>query len=455
MSLADDMRAGARWWEEEGRRIGAALDDQSCLLVAGTDPEDAAALALGIGAAQARRRRVVVADLAGELAAIQRLVPADQADGIGDAFRYGVSLNRIARPVGTTGNLFVLPSGTEPVAEEEIYGHDRWRRLVAGFREVEALLVLVVPASVPSLPSLASHADGAVLAGEVALPSEVRVFGVAHPPATERRGATVSQPTPADLRATSGDGAEAAEAVPAEREEPSRRSRRGMFIGAALLAAGVLAVVIVARGTRFERGAPLAAAPADEAPTEPQRTVDSAAVSVDAEQLPIGNPADSAAAALYAVELAKYSTSLGALLRVRDELPATLPGRTFAVVPIGGDRTLWYRVLAGVTGSRREADSLLAVLRRTRVIDDSASGAVVSVPLAFRLRAGVTPVAATTLVRQYLARGVPAYALRQPDGSIDLYAGAFESPEQAGLLAPLLRAAGVEPALVYRTGRTF
>lgn len=454
MSLADDTRAGARWWEEEGRRIGATLDRQSCLLVAGTDPEDAAALALGIGAAQGRHRRVVVADLAGELAAIQRLVPADQADGIGDAFRYGVSLNRIARPVGTTGNLYVLPSGTEPVAEEEIYGHDRWRRLIAGFREVEALLVLVVPASVPSLPLLASHADGAVLAGEVALPTGVPVLDVARPPATERRGVAVSQPTPADLRATSGEGADVAEAIPAEREEPARRSRRGIFIGAALLAAGVLAVVIVARGTRFERGAPLAAA-ANEPPPEPQRTVDSAAVSVDAEQLPIENPADSAAAALYAVELAKYSTSLGALLRVRDELPATLPGRTFAVVPIGADRTLWYRVLAGVTSSRRSADSLLVALRRARVIDDSASGAVVSVPLAFRLRESVTPVAATTLVRQYLARGVPAYALRQPDGSIDIYAGAFESPEQAGLLAPLLRAAGVEPALVYRTGRTF
>ena len=454
MSLADDTRAGARWWEEEGRRIGAALDRQSCLLVAGADPEDAAAVALGIGAAQARHRRVVVADLAGELAAIQRLVPADQADGIGDAFRYGVSLNRIARPVGTTGNLFVLPSGTEPVAEEEIYGHDRWRRLIAGFREVEALLLLVVPVSMPSLPSLASHADGAVLAGEAALPSGVPVLDVARPPASERRAVAVSQPTPADLRATSGDGAHVAEAVPAEREEPPRRGRRGMFVGAALLAAGVLAVVIVARGTRFERGAPLAAAPANE-PPEAQRTVDSAAVSVDAEQLPIGNPADSAAAALYAVELAKYSTSLGALLRVRDELPATLPGRTFAIVPIGADRTLWYRVLAGVTSSRRSADSLLLALRGVGVIDDAASGAVVSVPLAFRLRESVTPVAAAALVRQYLARGVPAYALRQSDGSIDLYAGAFESLEQAGLLAPLLRAAGVEPALVYRTGRTF
>lgn len=452
MSSADDARAGARWWAEEGRRIGAALDRQSCLLVAAADPEDAAALALGIGAAQAGHRRVVVADLAGELAAIQRLVPGDQADGIGDAFRYGVSLNRIARPVGTTGNLFVLPSGTEPVAEQEIYGHDRWRRLIAGFREVEALLLLVVPTHAPSLVSLAAHADGAVLAGEVALPAGVPVLDVARPPMTEQRGVATTQPTPADLRATAADAAVSADAVPEELVEPRRRWR-GAVIGTTLLVAGVLSVVIVARGTRFDRGSPIAGGPTP-APVS-ERTIDSAAVSVDADQLPVENPADSAAAARYAVELAKYSTSLGALLRVRDELPASLPGRTFAVVPIGADRTLWYRVLAGVTTSRRSADSLLAALRAARVIDDSSSGTVVSVPLAFRLRDSVTSVAATTLVRQYLARGVPAYALRQPDGSIDLYAGAFASPEQAGLLAPLLRAAGVEPALVYRTGRTF
>lgn len=451
MSFADDARAGARWWEEEGRRLGSALDHQSCLLVAAADAEDAAALALGIGAAQARHRRVVVADLAGELAAIQRLVPADDVDGIGDAFRYGVSLNRIARAVGTTGNLFVLPSGTEPVADAEIYGHDRWRRLIAGFREVEALLLLIVPADAPSLAQLAVHADGAILAGETELPPPIRVLDVARPPGTERR-LSPALPTPADLRAAPAGVAPAGDAVPAEARE-RRLGWRGVAFGATLLAAGVVAVTVFARGPGLQGGVPLAATPAAGPPAE--RTVDSAAVSVGAERLPVINPADSGAAAPYAVELAKYSTSLGALLRVRDELPASLPGRTFAVVPIGSEGTLWYRVLTGVSTSRRGADSLLVSLRSAHVIDDSGSGTVVSVPLAFRLRESVTPVAAASLVRQYLARGVPAYALRQGDGTVDLYAGAFESPEQAGLLAPLLRAAGVEPTLVYRTGRTF
>jgi hypothetical protein len=48
-----------------------------------------------------------------------------------------------------------------------------------------------------------------------------------------------------------------------------------------------------------------------------------------------------------------------------------------------------------------------------------------------------------------------AYALRQGDGSATLYTGAFESSWQATVLADSLRAVGVAPVLVYRTGRGF
>jgi hypothetical protein len=47
------------------------------------------------------------------------------------------------------------------------------------------------------------------------------------------------------------------------------------------------------------------------------------------------------------------------------------------------------------------------------------------------------------------------YALLQPDGTARLYAGAFETPDKAALLAATLREAGIEPTLVYRMGRAF
>jgi hypothetical protein len=112
-------------------------------------------------------------------------------------------------------------------------------------------------------------------------------------------------------------------------------------------------------------------------------------------------------------------------------------------------------VIAGVAATRGGADSTLAALRRVAGAGDSTAGAVVSVPYAFRLEGRVDAPAAAARVREYLGRGVPAYALRQDDGTVTLYAGAFETPEQAALFTTYLRAAGIEPALTYRLGRTF
>ena len=125
-----------------------------------------AAVALGIGEAQAANRRVVVADLVGDITALTRLVSSEDPHGLSDSFLYGVSLNRVAHPVSGVDNLFVLPSGTEPIVTEEIFRSDRWRRLASGFREVGALLLLVAPLDAPGLETLASMMDGVVRVGD-------------------------------------------------------------------------------------------------------------------------------------------------------------------------------------------------------------------------------------------------------------------------------------------------
>jgi hypothetical protein len=122
-------------------------------------------------------------------------------------------------------------------------------------------------------------------------------------------------------------------------------------------------------------------------------------------------------------------------------------------VAIGTDATLWYRVIAGASGTRAGADSVLVALRQVKAIDDPTAGAVVRVPFAFRLQSNVAPAMAPGAVAQFLARGVPAYALLQDDSTATIYAGAFETADQAALFMTYLRAAGVEPALTYRLGR--
>ncbi len=432
MRLVDESRPDAAALEDEGRRIGAGVDSLNAIVVVANAPDDAAAVALGIGAVQSHNRRVVIADLAGDTATLTRLVTSDDPHGLSDSFRYGVSLNRVAQPVGASGNLFVLPSGTEPVADEEIYRSDRWRRLVAGFREVGALLVLVAPGNAPALDALIAFADGAVGVGRVAVPGAVIDTARA-----ARRSARVGGPFAGHPRATA-----------------ARSGRRRLIVALGAIAAAIALTMV----SRLRTPRPSAAAPVDSTASAavvlpPSRSVDSAAASVAPETPPIRNPGDSALATAFGIEIAKYSTPTGALMRVRDELPRTAAAATFGVVAIGTDQTLWYRVVAGASDRREGADSALAALRATKVIDDPAAGAIVRVPFAFRLQAGVAPQSAATFAAGYIARGVPAYALLQDDGTATLYAGAFETADQAALFMTYLRAAGVEPALTYRIGR--
>ncbi|HEX8851714.1 MAG TPA: hypothetical protein VF761_19455 [Gemmatimonadaceae bacterium] len=446
MRLVDESRADAAWWEDEGRRIGAELGSVHAAVVVAPTPDDAAAIALGIGAVQGETRRVVVADLADDTRALQRHVVGDDPHGVADCFLFGVSINRIAHPVAGAKNLFVLPSGTQSVLDEEIYRNDRWRRLVAGFREVGALLLLVAPAGAPLLADLVGYTDGVIAGGETALPAGARTLAVAEPPSgLPVAGADVPSDV-ASPAATEGDPAAAVET------SAQRSATRWVVGGAALLAVAALATAIAVRLP--ERRVAAAPAPAPDTVAAPVASIDSAAASVAPETPLVLNPADSSQATAYSVELAKFSTPLGALMRVRDELPGSVPATTFGVVPLGADGTLWYRVLAGVAATRRGADSTLAALRRIPGVADSAAGVVVATPLAFRLEEHVDPGAAPGVVNDYRTRGIPAYALRQADGTVTLYAGAFATPEQAALFTTYLRAAGIEPALTYRLGRT-
>src|SRR3954465_1866739 len=86
-------------WLTEGRTLGESLRRFTCIVVAGRDPDATADVALGIAEAQAVHRRVVLGDLLGDARRFAPLRTGDDPHGLVDAFHYGVSLSRIARPV--------------------------------------------------------------------------------------------------------------------------------------------------------------------------------------------------------------------------------------------------------------------------------------------------------------------------------------------------------------------
>ena len=443
--VASRSRRGGFDWEAAGRDLGASLDTYHALVVIGADPVATGRVAVGIARAQALKRRVAVGDLFAESPPIQELIQTEDPHGLVDSFLYGVSLSRIAYPVSGSGQLFAMPSGTEPPDYREILPNPRWRRLVAGFREVGALLVLAVPASAPQIEDLVAATDGAILVGEAA-PRNVPVPSVV-----------------CSVRATREPVAAPAEQV-GGRKAPGRSKRQiaaiaGVGLAIVLAAIGLwLAYRPLAKGGRSTLGPkPDTTAKAPRAVASPVKMASRDSGADIAGPVPtitaptVTNPADSAQAAAFAVLFVADNTQAGAILRLQQD-DKNLPAATFAPVLVQGAR--WFKAIGGAYSNRADADALLAGLRR-RNFPNADKGSVVRVPFAFLIDSGVPATAVPGMVQTYADRGQPVYALRQLDGSAWLLAGAFESPDQSALFAESLRASGIRPVLVYRKGRPF
>ena len=454
-------------WEEEGRRLSPLLDTLSAVVIVGADSAAAAMVAVGAARAQAERRRVVIGDLVGDLEPLESMIPTHDPHGLADSFTYGISLNRIGYPVAPGANLFIMPSGSEPVATSAVIGHPRWLRLVAGFREVGALLVLVAEPKAPALEQLIPMTDGALLVGDTRLESPAHVIARARPGGVSRqssaraRGATSA----GDVAARPGSDARA---VPARTDASPRRERAaradatgaatassdarpssrrtwaiiGMTLAAALVAlAGITATQIAARRT-VERAAAGTLAPPVPAPAP--------LVSAPAADPPppVENPLDSARASAYAVVIVAANTAAGADDNLRRV--SALPAATAAPSVDGG--VLWYKVFVGAFDSRAGAEALRDSLRVAGGAGDIVEP-IVSLPFALLVADRVPSDSVAVIRERHASQGVSTYALVQDDGTSRLFAGAFATPEEAMHLAPQLRTAGIQPRIVYRTGR--
>jgi hypothetical protein len=431
-------------WEAAADALGDTLDNYNALVVIGADPVATGRVAVAIGRLQATKRRVAVGDLFAESPPIQELVQTDDPHGIVDSFLYGVSLTRIAYQVPDAGQLFVMPSGTEPPDYEDILPNSRWHRLAAGFREVGALLVLAAPAAAPHIEDLVAATDGAILVGD-AVPSKLPVARVI-----------------SSVRRTPAKGFEMPEMPPPPRRRRWSSKRIGVFAGLGLtfmLAAAIgwlamrpfassvrhpgrqrdtsLGVPDVGRGLRPDT----AVVPSGETGTVTGLTSPL-----------VENPEDSARAASYSVELMAMNTQAAALLKLQQD-GKSLPAATYSPI-LDSQGSPWFKVITGASARPASAASLLASLRAKKLVD-STRGSVVRLPFAFLLDSDLPAAAVPELIAVNRDRGIPAYALRQDNGTSWLLVGAFESVEQSQLYLETLRASGTRPVLVYRKGRMF
>jgi len=423
------MRAPGGAYEGAGRQAALAVRGYSSVIVVSDNIVVAAHAAIGIALAESAHRLTMVADLGNDTPPLQALVKDDDSHGVYDAFEFGTSFVKVAREVEGAKNFFVMPSGTESAANEKVLTSPRWSTFASEFASADELLLLVAAADTPGLSKLAEYVDGVVLVGINrldAVPQANVLARIPHP--------VVVPPPKIDIAA--------------RRQVLTRPVPNAPYI----IGASILLAIGIIGGALFKK------ASRNDEPVAAQPVADSAAVDSVRPRPPAivaANPADSANASEYSVEILASNTAEGANFEIQRH-GSVMPAATISIVPIGDTEATWYKVHAGAYGDSAQAEQLLATLRRRRVVPDS-MGSVVKAPFALLIDSIPAQAGMTAKERERVdslaAKQVTAYWLRQRDGSAKLYVGAFERPEQSSLAATALRVAGLSPVLAYRTGR--
>jgi hypothetical protein len=369
------------------------------------DARWAAAAALAVARAAAKDgRRVALVDLWIEEPQLAAAAGLPGGAGIVDVFQSGDDLTAAAHHLD---GLFIIGTGSHSAAPEFVLAHPRWKKLHAGFRAEDALLLLYVPAGalahlsavpdavIPLAPegvSLESPAATGLLAVQRA---GSQLLGV-----VRERWTPVSTPMP----------------VSPPLARPPRADRRRGVVAAIAIALAILgagAWVVFAGNPplpgRIDRpGPPVAATPAPE-----RRDT-------------LG----------WTVQLAAYGTLENALAhadRLADE------NVTAFVTPVQAARSVWYRVLVGAYPSRDSAAAARSDLW-LRDVARQGEGELLRAPYSLRLSVNLDP----DSLRQ---AGVPV--VRASRGEHPLL-GAFETPDQAAFAAAQLQRAGIAASLIAR-----
>lgn len=434
------------------------------LLNGSADPDWAARAAIRLAAAWATAgRRVVLADLHLEDPRLHDHLGEPNLDGVVDAFLYGASLARTARPASGHG-FYLIPAGTYTADAAALYQHPRWPKIVAGFAEANASLLIFAPREAAILAErFGEGAQVVLLGGGVSLPeghSPVRATVLPDEPDPSLTQELPLPPAgvpldgvPLDVGVVPvGRGAE----LPERTEEvpvdplPPRRRHRGVgpllwvVLAAALLGAGALWLLGRRPELRSELGEARAA---DSLGLRPAR-------------LPTSRVRSAGVPLAYSVQVKAFS-SLDAARAQAEAGRRRMAGVPFFVSPERLDGILYHRVLAGMFADSNRAGALRDRLVEEGLIDreevaGSAWSLLRNAPLAFQLGELPARADADRLADTLLVQGVPAYvvAVPQSDGGerFRVYGGAFRDSASAEAMRAMLDSAGITPPLEPRLG---
>jgi cell division septation protein DedD len=366
----------------------------------------------------------------------------------------------------------------------------RWRRLSAGFRHEEALLLLYVSAEY--LPTLAAEPDGlvvlapqgldltvadnpaltaavghgtpvlAVIADEdkvTATPLELIPPPVVRFELADAHEADEIEEVPA-MRGTEDVVVEGAREIPDQAEIPEEiiagdrlslpfepLRRRGSAPMAFLVEkhAGKPKWPFVVMGLALAAAAALVWYSATQTRVEAEAPAADSAVVAAAQPAAPAQPAPPVESLPWTVPVASLP-SLADALALADSLESRRVPAIVTPVRVRGRAT--FRVQAGPFASRSGADSELAQVRASRF----AAGGPDSTPLSVALAGGMNRTQAFAERARLRQAGVPTFILGQDSGTFRLYAGAYDASAQAALLTDILTPTGGAGTLVPRSG---
>jgi hypothetical protein len=441
-----------------------------------------AAVALATGW-HASGRRTVLADLSLDEPLLSGRIGVPNQDGVVDIFLYGASLARSARPVPGRG-FYLISTGTYEPDSAAILRNPRWPKIVQGFREAGAALLLFVPADAEGVDALTELADESILLGRpgsgiaaaavgqpavrawLAPPGAAAGTGAARAAAPAAAGSPFPEPearrpgvvpAPAEPRpaprATATVDQPSQEAIPVpepgwEKEPEAPRRRRASPLLWVLLAVAILAGAAYAVLTYYPDllgGGSPAAVLGGGATEGPRRAADA---------VPAGSTLP------YSVAIIAYDEWAPAQREV-ETYSRRFPETTFFIIPEERGDRLWYKVFAGMLADSAEVHDLRDRLVAAGIDPDGDTfgewDLIQYRPLTFELGEYETPEVARSHAEAMVRRQVPAYVAPVPfsDGTErwKVYGAAFADSADAEPMRRVVAGAGIEPRLVEREGR--
>jgi hypothetical protein len=81
---------------------------------------------------------------------------------------------------------------------------------------------------------------------------------------------------------------------------------------------------------------------------------------------------------------------------------------------------------------------------------------VIRAPFGLQIDSAASRTQAAPIIADYESRKIPVYGLLQRDGSVRIYTGAFETPDEAALFKSALKSTkNIDATLAYRVGRAY